>query len=74
MILKQTTYFEFTDIGQSIRQLRKEKGFSIAHISKETGLSPSAISRWERGIRVPTVKAYIDIMNVLGVRLEIVTE
>lgn len=49
------------DVGKIISEARAESGLSLRELAKLTGLSPSAISRYEDGSRQPTV----DTLNVL---------
>jgi transcriptional regulator with XRE-family HTH domain len=35
------------------RAIREGAGFSVSEIARELGVSPSAVSRWERGERSP---------------------
>lgn len=56
-------------VGESIRDLRTAKGLSIRELSELSGFSSAAISRWESGKRIPTVKAYNAIMTALGAKL-----
>lgn len=49
------------DVGKIISEARAESGLSLRELAKLTGLSSSAISRYEDGSRKPTV----DTLNVL---------
>jgi transcriptional regulator with XRE-family HTH domain len=42
-----------------LKELRMEKGLSLAQLEKETGLSQSALSYWEIGKRIPNANAVI---------------
>ena len=35
------------ELANRLRELRKENGLTIIHLSKEVGISKSAISQWE---------------------------
>ena len=56
-------------VGESIRELRTARGLSIRELSKMSGISSAAISRWESGQRIPTVKSYNALMAALGAEL-----
>lgn len=56
-------------VGESIRDLRTAKGLTIRELSKLSGISTAAISRWESGQRIPTVKSYNSLMAALGAEL-----
>ena len=40
-------------IGQKLRAWRLKKGLSVYEVAKKVGVTPSAISNWESGIRHP---------------------
>ncbi len=44
------------DYAQALRQLRKEKGWSVAALASECGVSPRTVEGWEQG-RMPSVPA-----------------
>lgn len=45
--------------AERLKELREEKGLSQMKLSKETGLSQSAIARWELSQSEPTASAII---------------
>lgn len=47
--------------SQRIKELRLEKGLSQMKLSQATGLSQSAIAKWELGQSEPTVSALITL-------------
>jgi transcriptional regulator with XRE-family HTH domain len=55
------------DVGSRIRSLRKRKGLSLLALSQQSGLSPNAISRIERGENSPTVSSLRRLANGLDV-------
>jgi transcriptional regulator with XRE-family HTH domain len=55
------------DVGRQIRSLRKRKGLSLLALSEQSGLSPNAISRIERGENSPTVSSLRRLANGLEV-------
>jgi transcriptional regulator with XRE-family HTH domain len=59
-------------VGESIKDLRTARGLSIRELATKTGLSASAISRWESGSRTPTVEHYNKMMTVLGAELIVI--
>ena len=52
--------------------LRKDKDFSLNDLSGSTGISVSALSRWESGNRIPDVQRFEKVLDALGYRLVIV--
>jgi transcriptional regulator with XRE-family HTH domain len=55
------------DVGSRIRSLRKRRGLSLLALSEQSGLSPNAISRIERGENSPTVSSLRRLANGLDV-------
>lgn len=47
------------NFGERLKDLREEKNVSQMELSKATGLSQSAIARWELNKTEPTVSALI---------------
>jgi transcriptional regulator with XRE-family HTH domain len=58
--------------GEMIRRLRIEKGLSVDELAKRSGTTPPSISRWERGLRTPSVNNYQLVIEALGAELAIV--
>jgi DNA-binding transcriptional regulator YiaG len=44
------------DYAPALRQLRKEKGWSVEYLANECGVSPRTVEGWEQG-RMPSVPA-----------------
>lgn len=55
------------EIGQTIRELRKEKGLSQEELAKLLFLSQDTISLWERGKSLPDVVAVIKLTKIFNV-------
>jgi transcriptional regulator with XRE-family HTH domain len=55
------------NVGQIIRELRKEQGISLRTLAERCGLSINAISRIERGENSPTVQSLHRLSVALGV-------
>jgi DNA-binding transcriptional regulator YiaG len=47
------------------RRIREASGLSLEVIANDAGTSPSAVSRWERGLRRPTGPGAIRYLEVL---------
>ena len=60
---------ELTQIGIKVVQLRKQKGWSRAKLSEETGICPDNLRRIETGTGNPRAKTLLKIVEVLGVTL-----
>lgn len=58
-------------LGEKIRTMRKERGFSIMDIREVTGLSKSTISEIENSKSNPTADTLQKIAQALGVTVDI---
>lgn len=54
-------------IGEKIRELRLEKGFSQAQLGKMAGVSQKAVDFWERSVNEPKASYIIALVKVFGV-------
>ncbi len=52
---------------ERLKDLRIECGLSQQQLADETKLSRSAISYWERGIKIPSAQAIITLARYFGV-------
>lgn len=57
------------NLGPRIRQLRQTKGWSLADLSKRSGVALSSLSRIETGRMTGTLESHIDVARALGVRV-----
>lgn len=57
-------------IGEKLRRLRLRKSMGLSALSKHTGLSPSLLSKLERGLMHPTLPTLLRIALVFSVGLE----
>lgn len=56
-----------SSLGDRLKELRSEKGKTLNEMAKETGLTPTAISNYENGIRYPrrgAMEILTDYFNV----------
>jgi len=56
-------------VGEEIKHLRKARGWTLATLSEQTGLSQGYLSQVERGISSPSVKALHNISRALDVTI-----
>ncbi len=56
-----------TKAGERIKSLRKEKNLSLIELGKATGLSKSAISRWENNISDINGEAIVSLAKFFNV-------
>lgn len=59
--------------GQALRKKRKEMGLTQSYLSDFTGFSVSFISDLERGKKTAELGKAIDMANILGLDIEIVS-
>ena len=52
---------------ERLKELRIERGITQAQLAQETGLTISAISKWEQGSRVPSAQVIITLAKYYGV-------
>jgi len=49
----------------SARAIREAAGLSISEVARDLGVTPSAVSRWERGLRRPHGQPATDYLKIL---------
>lgn len=64
-MLRELRTLNDTNIGETIKMLRTDKGLTLNQLGSMTRLSPSVISKYERGKRVPTLSSFMAIMRAL---------
>ncbi len=57
----------FQELGNRIRQRRREMRITQAQLAKETGISQGALSRIERGLLFPSAETIEAIARALGI-------
>ena len=50
-------------IGQNIARFRKEKGITQEQLSEICGVTPQAVSKWEKGLSEPDMETLIKILK-----------
>ncbi len=58
------------NVGQRVRRLRQERGWSQARLAKEAGMSVPGISYIETGTNTPTAASLLKLSEGLGVGVE----
>lgn len=56
--------------GSTIKQLRKEKGYTQDQLANLLNVTPQAISRWENNSTMPDISLLIPIANVFSVSID----
>lgn len=55
------------NVGEQIKKLREEKGMTMEMLAEKTGVSKSAVSKWETGdIKNVSRKSIENVANALG--------
>ncbi len=57
-------------ISEKIKKLRQEKGWSQAQLAKKLNILPQHISRYERGIIIPSAETMAKIANAFGISID----
>jgi transcriptional regulator with XRE-family HTH domain len=57
-------------VGSRLKQLRLQRGITLAALSRETGISVSTLSRLEAGLRRPTLELLLPIARAHQVSLD----
>jgi transcriptional regulator with XRE-family HTH domain len=57
-------------VGLRLRQLRRERGLTLAYLAETTGISESTLSRLESGGRRPNLELLLPLARAYGVPLD----
>ena len=57
-------------IAKNLRLLRLKKGITQSEVAKSVGISLSAITNYELGVRIPRDEVKIKLANYYGVSVE----
>jgi len=57
-------------LGERLRLARHNAGLSLRELSKRVGVSAQAISKYERGLDIPSSGVLLRLAEVLGVKIE----
>lgn len=57
-------------IGNKISEYRQNKGLTQEELAGKLGVTPQALSKWERGQSLPDVGLLADLCNILGCRAD----
>lgn len=58
------------EIGNQIRSLRKKRGTTQEALAQHLGVTPQAVSKWERGVATPDISMLPDISAYFGVTID----
>ena len=59
------------ELGRSVRELRERRGWSQTQLAKASGMTQSAVARFEAGGTVPTLSVLERLATALDVRLRV---
>ena len=59
------------ELGRAVRELRERRGWSQAQLAKASGMTQSAVARFEAGGTVPTLPVLERLAAALDVRLTV---
>ncbi|GIG92680.1 helix-turn-helix domain-containing protein [Plantactinospora endophytica] len=59
------------ELGRAVRDLRERRGWSQAQLAKESGMTQSAVARFEAGGTVPTLPVLERLAAALNVSLSV---
>lgn len=57
-------------IGEKIKELRLEKGFSQMQLAKSIGVSQKAIDYWERNVNEPKASYIIELVKTFEITFD----
>lgn len=56
--------------GQRIREIRKARNFTLEELSEFLGISPQAISKWQRGDALPSIDNLMVLCDIFQTHVE----
>ena len=68
-MLRELITLTDTNVGETIKKLRLDRGFTLNQLGAMTRLSPSVISKYERSKRVPTLSSFMALMRALDAEI-----
>jgi len=60
---------DYRKTGKLIKKLRKEYGYSQYTLAAKIKISRQAVSKWERGITIPSRKTLIKLSNLFDMTI-----
>jgi transcriptional regulator with XRE-family HTH domain len=70
MVKKAIDTSKFPQLPVKLKQARSQRGLTQGQLSKKTGVDIQRISKYERGVLVPTTEVIVKISDALGVSLD----
>lgn len=72
--MKQIQISDELNTGEMIKKIRAEKNITMQDLSEASGVSISAICRYEKGARVPNMGTFDRLMKAMDADVTIVTK
>lgn len=57
---------------RNIRRLREDRGMTQDDLAKAVGVSPPAVSKWERGLAFPSMSKVTRLSEVFSVSTDVI--
>lgn len=70
MAKKAIDVSKFPDLPVKLKQARSQRGLTQGQLSQKTGVDVQRLSKYERGVLVPTTEVIVKISDALGVSLD----
>ena len=64
---REEHYMDITRIGKFLKTARKNKHLTQGYVAAQLGVSPQAVSKWERGENLPDIAFLPDIAQIYGI-------
>jgi len=62
---------DYKSLGSRIKEARKQKGLTQEQLAERTDLSTTHISNIENGKAIPSLQAFVDIVNALSLTADV---
>jgi transcriptional regulator with XRE-family HTH domain len=66
----QETKVDVKKVGEFLKSKRKQAGITQSYVAEKLGISPQAVSKWERGENLPDVTFFPDIAALYSTTIE----
>lgn len=71
LILKEKGDF-MRNIGERIKTLREQNGYTQTVLAKKLGLSRSAVNAWEMGVSIPSTQYLVELSQLFNVSTDFI--
>lgn len=63
---------ETLTVGERIRRLRRQRGWTQCELAAETGVARNTLAKWETDVCLPRTVPLFDLARALGVSMDAV--